>query len=395
MKVLILGGSGILSTDFTRKVLNEDNDVYLLNRGRHQAIQDNRVHRIIADFRNESVNELRKKICAEKYDVVVDFLTFIPEHLEKSLDVVDGLFEQYVFISSATAYVKMNDDEVITEKSEIGNKNWDYAYNKSLCEKELRKKDINYTIIRPYVTYGETRIPFPIIPNAQFTLLERIREEKPVVLFEDGKAICTLTSTKDFAEVLYRLLLNPKAYKEDFHITSPYRQTWMDVYVELCRILNKSPQAISASLKDIEKYFPEYKSILIGDKGTNMLFDNTKVMNAIDNTYVFQINLQRGLKESVDYYLSNKSMQLIDHKFDGECDYFISKKTGKRYSMISGGEATDRKMNYYIMTNPFTHWGVNLIRKTRTLKIRGGYEQLINIGVSLVWKRDVGGLVYA
>jgi uncharacterized protein YbjT (DUF2867 family) len=39
MKVLILGGSGILSTDFTRKVLNEDNDVYLLNRA---GIKQNR-----------------------------------------------------------------------------------------------------------------------------------------------------------------------------------------------------------------------------------------------------------------------------------------------------------------------------------------------------------------
>lgn len=253
----------------------------------------------------------------------------------------------------------------------MGNKNWNYAYNKYLCEKELSKKDINYTIIRPYVTYGKTRIPFPIIQNAQFTLLERIREEKPVVVFEDGQAICTLTSTKDFAEVLYRLLLNPKAYKEDFYITSHFRQTWMDVYLELCKILDKTPRAISASIEEIERFFPEYKSILLGDKGTNMLFNSSKVMNAIGNSYTFKTDLQKGLKESVDYYLNNRSMQSIDYKFDGECDYFIFKKTGKKYSMISEGYPVDRKMNYYIMTNQLTNWSVNMLRKIRTMKNLG------------------------
>ncbi len=366
MKILILGGSGILSTDFTKKAIREDNEVYLFNRGKHQSIQDSRIHRILGDFRNESVEELRKKIADISYDVVVDYLTFTPEHLEKSLAVLDGLYKQYIFISSATAYLKSDCNEIITEKSEVGNKSWDYAYNKYLCEKQLKTKPINYTIIRPYVTYGETRIPFPIIPNAQFTLLERIRHDKPVVVFEEGKAICTLTSTKDFAEVLYRLLLNPKAYCEDFHITSPFSQTWLDVYLELCRIIEKPPHTISASIEDIEKFFPEYKAVLLGDKGTNMLFDNSKVMNAIDNSYTFQIDIKKGLRESVDYYLNNSIMQSIDFKFDGECDYFAFQKTGRRYAMLDGAPA-DKKINYYIMTNRITHWGVNMVRRIRSL----------------------------
>lgn len=110
MRVLILGGSGILSTDFTMKVLDEDNEVFLLNRGKHQTIQDGRIHKIVGDFRNESVDELRKKILGCKYDVVVDFLTFIPEHLTKTLSIINGLFEQYIFISSATTYIKRNND---------------------------------------------------------------------------------------------------------------------------------------------------------------------------------------------------------------------------------------------------------------------------------------------
>ena len=85
--------------------------------------------------------------------------------------------------------------------------------NKFLCEKYLSTLQINYTIIRPYVTYGVSRIPFPIIPEGyHYTLLERILEDKPVILYNEGQAKCTLTTTKDFAEILYKLLLNPKAY---------------------------------------------------------------------------------------------------------------------------------------------------------------------------------------
>lgn len=367
MRVLILGGTGRLSSDFTKKVLSQENEVFILNRGKHGGILHENLNQITADLRDESIEELRAKIGTRNYDVVVDFLTFFPEQLEKTLAVISGMFEQYIFISSATAYIKKHEDEIITEENEVGNKTWSYAYNKFLCEKALAVKNVNYTIIRPYVTYGDTRIPFPIIPHnihKEFTLLARIIEEKPVVLFEDGKAECNLTSTKDFAEVLYRLLLNPKAYKEDFHITSPFVQTWRDVYEELCKILKKEQNSISANIKDIEKYFPDYKELLLGDKGTNMRFDNSKVMKAINNSYEFKIDLAKGLTDSVNYYLTHKEIQNIDCKFDGECDYYIYKKTGKKFSLLKNG-VCDNKFYYYLMTTGITHYGVNIIQKLK------------------------------
>jgi hypothetical protein len=38
------------------------------------------------------------------FDVVVDWISFVPEHLENNLKLFKGKTKQYLFISSASAY---------------------------------------------------------------------------------------------------------------------------------------------------------------------------------------------------------------------------------------------------------------------------------------------------
>lgn len=357
MKILILGGSGILSTDFTEYTSQMNNELYVLNRGKRKTtIKGSNVHHIIADLRSEDVMTLKNKISLDSFDVVVDFLSFNVEQLKKTLEIVSGQFRQFVFISSATAYIKRNAEEIITENNEVGNEAWDYAFQKAECERYLRTMSFNYTIIRPYVTFGVTRIPFPIIPDGyHYTLLERIREEKPILLYNNGEAICTLTSTKDFAVILYKLLLNEKAFQEDFHITSLFRVSWKEVYEIYCEILETQPKIFSANIEQIDKYMPEFSEILRGDKGENMCFDNTKVMDAIGG-YVFDISLYDRLKASVEYFLSNQFMKGIDYKWDGRCDYLIKKeqKVNLKPLKCSNKKYSNSVVWYYIMSiTPF------------------------------------------
>lgn len=350
MNILIIGGSGILSADFTRKCLDAGNTVFILNRGRNKSFIDDRANLIVADWRNESQEQLIEKIAQYKFDVAVDFLTFNVCHLKKTLNIVGKRVQQYVFISSATTYKEVPDGTRITEGMPIGNDKWSYAYDKYRCEELLSQTDINYTIIRPYVTFGDSRIPFPIIPDRyHYTLLARILEEKPVLLYNAGRAICTLTSTRDFADALCALLLNPQAFKEVFQITSDNIQTWGEVYEEICRILNKPMHGVSLSQEDIHRYFPEYETILLGDKGRNMIFDNSKIVSVVGKE-VFSTDLRTGLNSSIEYYLKHEYMQGIDYKFDGKCDYFLKKKGIKNLTPIKLGnrDKSTRKVFYYL-----------------------------------------------
>ena len=371
MKILLLGGTGILSTDFTKKTLNEGNQVWILNRGKRHSFIDKRAHLVVADIRNESTEEIRGKFGDLRFDVIVDYLSFDPDQLKKSLTIFERKYSQYIFISSATAYIKTDTDIIREDTHKVGNKNWSYSYNKSLCEEFIIQSGINYTIVRPYVTYGESRIPFQLIPDGfHYTLIERIKNDKPVALLNNGEAICTLTNTIDFANILYGLLLNEKAYCEVFHITSQSQQTWKTVYETYCEILGKKPQPVSITMEDIIKYMPEYEESLKGDKGTTWRFDNSKVLSAIGG-YEFQIDLKTGLMRSIDFYEKHEEMQGIDYKWDGKIDYMIAHVTGIRglHKMDSSSSKNTDKKYYDIMKNPFTH---NLYMTLWKIKHRNG-----------------------
>lgn len=374
MKILIIGGSGILSSDFTKHVILQKDELYLLNRGKRSSnINLQYAHCIISDIREDDIETIQNKLEDIYFDVVVDFLTFDVDQMKKTLAIIKNRFNQYVFISSATAYKKKSENEILTENSEVGNENWQYAYNKSKCEEFLRKKDINYTIIRPYVTFGNTRIPFPIIPDGyNYTLLARILENKPVLLYNGGSAICTLTSTKDFAEILYKLLLNPKAFKEAFHITSNSPQTWKDVYLEYCKILKRKPNIISVDINQINKYMPEFSDILTGDKGTNMVFDNSKVLNAIGG-YQFKNSISHYLEDSVKYYLNEESLHCIDNKWDGRCDYLIKRVSGRKLNKLKlNKNAKKKNLQFWhaIMYNEVLRYLFDIMKKMKN-RIKG------------------------
>ena len=89
MKILIIGGSGILSTDCTRKCLDAGHTVYMINRGKRTAFLDDRATLIIADWRNESEDQLTEKLECYQFDVVIDFLSFNVEQLKKTLRIVN------------------------------------------------------------------------------------------------------------------------------------------------------------------------------------------------------------------------------------------------------------------------------------------------------------------
>ena len=365
MKVLILGGTGILSTDFTRKMARENNDVWVLNRGIREKRFEEEIHTIIGDLRNDDSTQLRDKIAFQKYDVIVDFLSFNVDQLSKTLNILQDICEQYVFISSATAYIKSESETISEYTNSVGNKNWEYSYNKSLCEEYLKKQNINYTIVRPYVTFGQTRIPFQIIPdNCYYSLLARIINDKPVILLNSGSAICTLTYTIDFANVLAKLLLNTNAYKEVFHITSNCQQEWREVYKELCVILGKQEHLISVALEDIRTYLPSYYNMLRGDKGTSWKFDNSKVLKAVGG-YNFQYDLQRGLRESVQYFLSHEELQKINYRWDAEVDFLIKRVAPNwkgKLSIINSKLCTSKDFRVYrLFTNSIYNYLFHLL----------------------------------
>lgn len=354
MNVLMIGGTGILSTDVCAEAVRQGYNVYILNRGTRKYALNSDAELISADIRKESVQEIRNKISGRFYDIVIDFLSYEVKNVKKTLDYISGLCNQYIFISSATAYMKKDENQVIDESCPVGNPKWEYAYNKAMCEKYIEENYNKYcntwTVIRPYVTYGDTRIPYAIIPYANWTLINRMLIGKPVVLWDGGKNKCTITHTKDFAVGVVGLFANEKAYANAFHVTSDFHMTWKDVIEDIKKSVSKNSIIVDIDTKYIISILPEYEGVLCGDKSTNMQFNNSKIKNAVPE-FKSTIKFSDGIKDTIKYMESHLELQNIDYGWDGRIDYLLEKYYKKNHIKYSKKSLSFLAYNHLTVKN--------------------------------------------
>src|SRR4051812_42486696 len=134
MKVLFIGGTGVISTAVSRRAIAEGVELYLLNRSLRNA-ELSGCHYLTADVRKPE--EFRASLRGLQFDVVVDWIAYTPEDIERDLELFRGRVRQYIFISSASVYQKPPAHYLITEATPLVNPYWDYARNKIACEERL------------------------------------------------------------------------------------------------------------------------------------------------------------------------------------------------------------------------------------------------------------------
>lgn len=329
MKLLLIGGTGIISTEISRLAIKNGVELYLLNRGRRDEFIPDGARCLIADIKDDEA--VKGVIGNLQFDVVADFLAYRPEDIKRHLSLLAGRYAQYIFISSATVYSREDQITPIREGvTPITNVLWDYSRNKIACEKYLEKYDdlygLNYTIVRPYVTYGDTRIPFPLVSHTAWTIPDRILRGVPLLLPERGDNICTLTSSADFAEGFMALCMNERAYREAFHITSGNTYSWRRVAEIIGEYLGKNVKFETAPIRDISLGIPmEYGdtySILKGDKATTWHFDNTKI-KSIAPKFTCPTTLEKGLEKTIKFYLDHKEKCVVDDVWNKAVDNII------------------------------------------------------------------------
>ncbi len=177
MHVLFIGGSGIISTACTHLAAQRGIELTLVNRGRHKASLPPGVKSLTVDVHD--IAAARKTFEDVSYDVVVDWVAYTPEDIERDLQLFRGKTRQFIFISSASAYQKPGTHYLITESTPLANPHWDYSRNKIACEERLmkayREEAFPITIVRPSLTYGDTQIP--LITNSwekPYTIVDRM-----------------------------------------------------------------------------------------------------------------------------------------------------------------------------------------------------------------------------
>ena len=234
MKILIIGGTGTISSAITRQLAASNHELWLLNRGNRIDELPQNVRLVTGDI-NSHTDEVVAKLAGETFDVVCEFIGFLPEQVERDIRIFSGRTRQYVFISSASAYNKPVRQHVITEGTSLANPYWEYSRNKIACEeflmKKYREEGFPVTIIRPSHTYDERSVPLGVHgPKGSWQVVKRIMEDKPVIIHGDGTSLWTITFNEDFAKGFIGLIGNPRAIGEAFQITSDVSLTWNQIY---------------------------------------------------------------------------------------------------------------------------------------------------------------------
>lgn len=329
MRILIIGGTGTISSAITRQLAASGQDLWLLNRGTRKQEVPAGVKQIVADISNEE--EVKRLLGYMQFDAVCEFIGFVPEQVERDIRLFKGRTRQYVYISSASAYNKPASNHVINEGTTLANPYWEYSRNKIACEellmKEYRENAFPVTIVRPSHTYCERSVPVSVHgPKGSWQVLKRMIDGKPVVVQGDGSSLWTLTWNEDFARGFIGLLGNPKAFGEAFQIMSDESLTWNQVYKCVADALGVAFHPYYVSSEFLAAVAPkeyDFTGNLLGDKSVTVVFDCSKLKRVVPG-FQATTRFHEGVRRCVAHLLSHPELQVEDEEFDAWCDQVIA-----------------------------------------------------------------------
>jgi nucleoside-diphosphate-sugar epimerase len=324
LSVLIMGGTGTISTEVVRRAAAVGHRVTVLNRG--QSADSGRpplppsVRTLTADVRDAAA--VRAAIGSEDFDVVVDFLGFVPDHVRADIELFSGRTGQYVFISSASAYQTPPARLPVTESTPLRNPFWQYSRDKIACEDLLvatyRETGFPMTIVRPSHTYDATSVPI----DGGWTVVDRMRRGQPVVVPGDGTSLWTLTHSRDFAVAFVGLLGEPGTLGQAFHITGDEALPWNRIFTDLARAAGVEPTLVHVPSEVIARHDPDLGAGLLGDKAHSMVFDNSLVRTIVPGWRALTPFAQ-GAREMVAWHDADPRRKRIDQRLNALFDRLV------------------------------------------------------------------------
>jgi nucleoside-diphosphate-sugar epimerase len=328
MRVLFVGGSGIISSACAQNAVARGIELFVLNRGSttHRPLPAE-ASVLRADIRDPAAVE--KALGDLDFDAVVDWVAFTPEHVRASVELFGSRTAQYVFISSASAYQKPPARLPIVESTPLANPFWRYSQDKIACEELLirayRERGFPVTIVRPSHTYDRTSVPL----HGGWTALDRIRRGQEIVVHGDGTSLWTLTHHVDFARGFVPLLGNPRVIGDTFQITSDEVLTWNQIADILAAAVGEPARIVHVPSDTIAALDPQWGAALLGDKAHSVVFDNSKLRSVVPD-FVATIPFHAGAREIVAWHDEDPSRQVVDERTNALMDELIAAHRPRR-----------------------------------------------------------------
>ena len=329
MKVLFIGGTGNISTYCVELALARGHEVTLLNRGREEARLGQPVETIHGDRHDRGL--LRRVAEEGRFDVACDFIGYTPEEAADDVAAFSGQVGQLIYVSSVAAYQKPPRHYVHTESTPLKNPYWKYAQDKIASEeiflRAYREQGFPVTIVRPWHTYGETRVPTATM-GAGYTAVDRARNGRPLLVHGDGQSLWGLTFSGDFALGFVGLFGKEAALGEAVHVTTEEILTWDQIYRTLARAAGgPEPDLVHLSSEIIHRLDPELGTPLLGDLAYSAVFDDSKIKRFVPE-YRARTTWAEGVAKSIAWYDADPRRRVVDQNLDARIDRLVEVARG-------------------------------------------------------------------
>ena len=313
MKILFIGGSGVISRAAAQQTIAEGHELWLLNRGKRPPIEG--AHSLVADLAD--IEGVRAVLRDHTWDVVVQWIAFAPADIRRDLELFREKTRQYIFISSASVYQKPLSHYLITESTPRANPHWEYSRLKIACEQELeaahQATGCPGVIVRPSLTYGDDQVPLVLNAWSQsWTAIDRMRRGAPLIIPGDGTSLWTITHNTDFAAGLVGLFGNSATHGHAFHVTSDEVLTWNQIFQQVAQAAGvNAPKFVHVPSDFIISCVPAVEGTLLGDKAVSAVFDNTKIKRFVPG-FRAETLFALGIRRTIAWFDADPARKQID-----------------------------------------------------------------------------------
>jgi nucleoside-diphosphate-sugar epimerase len=284
MNILIIGGTGLISTSISRQLLEAGHNLTLYNRGQTEPRLPNGYQKIQGD-RNDFTAFEEKMASVGPFDCVIDMVCFKPEQAESTIRAFKGRTGQFIFCSTVDVYTKPPASLPILESHPRLSIS-DYGRDKAKCEDLFmaahQAGHFPVTILRPASTYGEGGNIIHTFGWDTF-FLDRLRKGKPVIVHGDGEALWVSCHVEDVARGFVNAVGNEQAFGNAYHLAGETWQTWNQYHERLAEAIGApKPTLIHIPADILVRISPEYTMITYLNFQYSNIFDNSAAKRDLD-----------------------------------------------------------------------------------------------------------------
>ncbi len=303
MHVLVIGGTGLISTGITRQLVADGHEVTVYNRGETEADIPESVSQLAGD--RIDTEGFANDVADGDFGCVIDMICFDPDTARDAVETFAGEIEQYIFCSTVDVYDRPSERNPITEDAQRHDDEHfvsDYGLNKTLAEDVFREAhdrgDFAATIIRPWSTYGEGGTVLHTLGTDSY-YVDRVREGKPIVVHGDGTSLWGPCHRDDVAGAFVNAVGNESAYGEAYHVTSEEVITWNQYHRRVAQALDApEPDLVHIPTDVLAEVAPDRTGMLLDHFRYSTVFDNSKAKRDLDFEYT--VSFEEGVRRTVD-----------------------------------------------------------------------------------------------